>query len=86
MLPFASIQKTGVKFFAFAALLLIATAVLTLIYPMILAVIFAVLCVMGAMACLKLAWKIHRAGRSMNQAAPHVHVHIETPYEHESIQ
>ena len=84
MLPFTSIQKTGVKFFTFAALLLIATAVLTLIYPMILAVIFAVLCVMGAMACLKLAWKIHRAGRSMNDTT--THVHVEPPYEHKPIQ
>ena len=84
MLPFTSIQKTGVKFLTFAALLLIATAVLTLIFPMILAVIFAALCVLGAMACLKLAWKIHRAGRSMNHTT--THVQVEPPYEQEVIQ
>ena len=83
MLLFTSIQRSGAKFFTFTALALIAIATLTLLFPMVLAVIFAALCFLAAAACLKFAWKIYRASGSINN---HPHIHVETPYEHDPIQ
>ena len=82
MLLFNSFQRTGARYLTLAALVLVGIAVLTLLFPMVLAVLFAAVCFLGAAACLRLAWRIYRAsGPTKNRP----HIHVESHHEQEVI-
>ena len=77
--PFSVFTRNGIKTLISLALTLIALGVLTLIFPMVLAVVVAALFFMIAAVCLSFAWKLFRASRRISQGQPQVHVEIHRP-------
>jgi len=77
--PFSVFTRNGIKTLVSLALTLIALGVLTLIFPMVLAVVVAALFFMIAAVCLSFAWKLYRASRRVSHVEPQVHVEIHRP-------
>ncbi len=77
--PFSVFTRNGIKTLVSLALTLIALGVLTLIFPMVLAVVVAALFFMIAVVCLSFAWKLFRASRGISRAGSQVHIEINRP-------
>ena len=77
--PFSVFTRNGIKTLVSLALTLIILGVLTLIFPMVLAVVVAALFFMIALVCLSFAWKLYRASRRVSRGEPQVHVEIHRP-------
>ena len=74
--PFSVFTRNGIKTLVSLALTLMVLGILTLIFPMVLAVVVAALFFVIALVCLSFAWKLYRVSRGVSRTEPEVRVEI----------